>query len=330
MLSSAYKAIWTEWFGDGFGRGVGNPQRDFVKNPFEFIRFIERNESSGRCSYASVQPFEAYELPYCIIALFFDFDCKENPEKAGDEALDFKARLERFYNVKAIVAFSGNKGYHVWVYLKTPIGKGLTIPQLKAVYNKLMKMIVGNAKYESLDSSVIGDIKQLARVPYTHHNKTGKLCTFVDDTRTPIMVLPGFTKDLRDNGLSFELCKEALYKVGREEKEKREQKAKKPRRTRRYSKTIRPCIKAVLDKINIHDPAHKLKVAAVAELRASGWGATRIIGAFSGMAGYKEGETKAQVNQILKVGYGPFKCDTIQGYGGCLGSDCAIYRRKKK
>jgi len=330
MLSSAYKAIWTEWFGDSLGRGVGNPKRDFVRNPFEFIRFIERNESSGRCSYASVQPFEAYELPYCITALFFDFDCKENPEKAGDEALDFKARLERFYNVKAIVAFSGNKGYHVWVYLKTPIGKGLTIPQLKAVYNKLMKMIVGNAKYESLDSSVVGDIKQLARVPYTHHNKTGKLCTFVDDTRTPIMVLPGFTKDLRDNGLSFELCKEALYKVGWEEKEKREQKAKKPRRTRRYNKSIRPCIKAVLDSENIHTPEHLMKLATVAELNANGWGAERIINAFRGMSGFDERKTNYFVKHAVRTGYKPFRCSKIQSIGGCLASECSIYRRRKK
>lgn len=329
-MSPAHSGVWSEWFGDCLGRGVGNPTRDYIGDPESFVKWIQNNESHGRCSYASVQPFEAYEIPYCILTLFFDFDCKENPEKAGDEAMDFKARLERFYNVKAIVVFSGNKGYHLYVYLKTPIGKGLTIPQLKAVYNKLMRMLPGNADYESLDSSVVGDIKQLARIPYTHHEKTGNLCSFVDDDRNPIMVKPGFTKILIENGLSFDLCKNALYKVGREEKERREQKLTRPSSTRRRYKTIRPCIEAVLNAGNIHDPPHKLKVAAVAELKASGWGATRIIGAFSGMAEYKEVKTRDQVNQILREGYRPWLCDTITGYGGCLGDACAIYRRRNR
>ena len=207
IMHPAYSDFWYDWFGDDLGRGVGNPTRVYIGDLESFIKWIQNNEAKGICSYASVQPFKAYEKPVYIEKLFFDFDCKDNPEKAGDEALDFKARLERFYKVKPTITFSGNKGYHIYVYLKTPIGQGLTIPRLKAVYNRLMKMIVGNAKYEALDSSVVGDIKQLARIPYTHHEKTGKLCTFVDDDRNPIMVNRGFTKNLREQGLSFELCK---------------------------------------------------------------------------------------------------------------------------
>jgi len=190
-----------------------------------------------------------------------------------------------------------------------------------------MHMLVGNTEYDSMDSSVVGDIKQLARIPYTHHEKTRKLCSFVDEARNPIMVLPGFTKDLREHGLSFELCKEALYKVGREEKERLEQRAKKPKRTRHYDRTIRPCIKAVLGAGSIHTPEHLMKLAAVAELSAAGWGAERIIGAFRGMAGFNERKTSYFVKHAVRTGYNPFRCTKIQSLEGCIESECPIYRR---
>jgi len=309
---------------------VGNPTRDFIGDPESFVKWIQENEEYGRCSYVSVQPFEVYEKPVYIERLVWDFDCAEDPERAGDDALDFKARLKRFYNVEAIVVFSGNKGYHIYVYLQTPIGYGLTIPQLKAVYDKIMHMLAGNTEYESMDSSVVGDVKQLIRIPYTHHEKTGKLCTFVDDDRNPIMVLPGFTKSLREHGLSFELCKSALYKTGHEAKERREQRAKKPRRTRRYNKTIRPCIEAVMSSGSIHTPEHLMKLAAVAEFNANGWGSDRIIGAFMGMSGSDERKTSYFVKHAIRTGYMPFRCTKIQEIGGCLGSECAIWRRKNR
>jgi len=330
MTPSSYMQFWAEWFSDHLGRGVGNPKRDYIGDPESFTKWIQNNEAKEICSYASVQPFDRYESPYYIERLFFDFDCKENPDKAGDEALDFKARLKKFYDVETTMVFSGNKGYHLYVFLKIPIGKGLAITQLKALYDKLMRMLTGNTEYESLDSSVVGDIKQLARIPYTHHEKTGKLCTFVDEDRNPIMVNPGFTKDLMDQGLSFELCKNALYKVGREEKARREQRTKKPRITRHYDQTIRPCIQAVLDSGNIHTSDHLMKLAAVAELAANGWGPERIIGAFRGMSGFDERKTSYFVKHAVRTGYKPFRCTKIQSIGGCLGSDCAIYRRKNR
>ena len=330
MIHPSYYDVWAEWFGDSLGRGVGNPKRDFINHYRGFIKFIERNESMGGCSYMSVQPFDRYESPYCLERMFYDFDNKEDPEKAGDEALAFKARLEKFYDVEPIIVFSGNKGYHVWVYLETHIGKGLTVSQLKAVYSKLMKMLVGNAEYDALDSSVVGDIKQLARIPYTHHEMTGKLCAFVDDDRNPIMVARGFTEHLREKGLSFELCKSALYKVGREEKERQEQKRRSFKSTRRYDKTIRSCVKAVLASGNIHTLEHLMKLATVAELNANGWGAEKIINAFRGMAGFNERKTSYFVRHAIRTGYRPFRCTKIQSIGGCLGSECLIYGRRER
>jgi len=329
-MSPAYGGVWAEWFGDYLGRGVGNPTRAFIESPEDFVRWAKRNEESNIRSYVSVQPFKVYEKPVFIEKLFFDFDCEEDPGKAGDDAFEFKRRLKKFYNIETIPIFSGNKGYHIYPFLAKNFGYGLTHAQLRDVYKKLMEMLVGSAAYETIDKQVFGDIVRLARLPYSRHEKTGKLCTFVDEDRNPIMVNPGFTKSLREHGLSFELCKSALYKTGHEAKERREQRAKKPRSTRRYDRTIRPCFKAVLDSGSIHSPAHIMKVAAVAELNANGWGPDRIIDTFMRMSKSNERKTSYFVMYVIRAGYKPFRCTTIQSLEGCLGSECAIWRRKNR
>ena len=136
------------------GRGEGNPRRDFKANAREFVDWFKENEAAGRPSYASVQPYHAYEEPLCIEKTFYDFDCKEDRERAGDDAHDFARRLRRFYGVEPLIAFSGNKGYHVYPFLEEPFRMGLSKPMLKAVYGWLQRMLLGNAKYETLDSSV--------------------------------------------------------------------------------------------------------------------------------------------------------------------------------
>jgi len=88
MISPTYEGVWSEFFGYPLGRGVGNPTRDFIGDPESFVEWIKDNEAKGICSYASVQPFEVYEKPVYIEKILWDFDNEEDPEKAGDEALE--------------------------------------------------------------------------------------------------------------------------------------------------------------------------------------------------------------------------------------------------
>jgi DNA primase catalytic subunit len=155
-------------------------------NPEDFITWIQENEEKKRCSYASVQPFNSYEAPLCLEKRFYDFDCLEDPSRAQEETLDFVERLARFYDIEPLITFSGNKGNHVYIYLEKPFATGNSKQNFKVIYRILQRMLLGNAEYETLDFSVIGDISQLARVPFTHHEKTGKICTPIDKQGKPL------------------------------------------------------------------------------------------------------------------------------------------------
>jgi hypothetical protein len=280
------------------------------------VDWIKENEAAGRPSYASVQPYHAYEEPLCIEKTFYDFDCKEDRERAGDDAHDFARRLRRFYGVEPLIAFSGNKGYPVYPFLEEPFGMGLSKPMLKAVYGWLQKMLLGNAKYETLGSSVLGDIAQLARVPYTHHEKTGRLCRPID------------FRDLshyREHGVTLDLCGRALNAV-EEEKRETPRPTPGPPQPRSYDGPLRPCIQDALSRSHL---SHKMRIALAAELHADGWGVSRIVDAFAGFADFDRRTTEYQVLHIVKGGYSPFKCSTIQNLGECLLEKCPIYRRKR-
>lgn len=314
--------FWAEWFGSG--RGVGNPKRDFIGGSKHFIEWIYGNEAQNRCSFASVQPFSAYETPQCLEKLFFDFDCLEDHDRAGKDAFDFASRLGRFYDVEPMIVFSGNKGYHVYVFLEKPFGIGVAKPHLKTIYLKMQKMILGKAEYETLDSSVIGDIAQLARIPFTHHDKTGELCR---PMKVKVQLSPSeLVGYYREHGLSFELCKLALYKVGEEQREKLRPRPK-TRYSKEFDKTLRPCIQEALQSSHIE---HKMRVAVVAELNAKGWSGQRIVDAFTGMSDFNRRKTETYVKHALKKRYSPFKCYTIQTLGGCLGSKCHIYNSRRR
>ena len=331
MTSINYHDFWAEWFNSGgVGRGIGNPTRSYAENHHTFIDWVRKNEANGTESYCSVQPFSKYETPTCIEKVFFDFDSKANPEAAIDDAFDFGKRLRKFYNVEPLVLYSGNKGAHVYVFLEHPFGYGLEVESMSMICKKLMLMLRGTSSYESLDEQIKGSVVQLSRLPYSHHQVSGKLCAPINETREVLPLSLDHIDRLKQKGLKYELCKRALGKVVEDvkEKERREQRAKKSRSTRRYSGTIRPCIQAVLDSKNIHTPQHLMKLAAVAELNANGWGPDRIISAFRGMSGFKEWKTSYFVRHAIRKGYKPSWCTTIQSLGGCLGSDCVIYRRK--
>jgi len=317
-----------DWFGSG--RGVGNPTRSYIGDSDAFIAWIQENEKRGICSYASVQPFKAYEDPSYIEKLFYDFDCKEDPEKAGIEARRFAHRLRKFYDVDPILVFSGNKGFHVYVFLQAPFGRGIEKETLRDIYKKLMLMLIGKSKYLTLDSSVIGDIKQLARIPYTHHEKTGTICHPVKDHQ-PLEYTPGLLDHYRRSGLSLEFCKQGVYKLAETKKEEEQRKATRRPGRRNYPPSIRPCIARGLETQLRHEAGHKMRVAIVAELNANGWGANRIIGALSNtISDYDEKKTRYYVTDIIKKGYKPSKCETIMILDYCIDSECRIFRSRKK
>jgi DNA primase large subunit len=72
-----------------------------------------------------------------------------------------------------------------------------------------------------------------------------------------------------------------------------------------------------------------MRIAVVSELHAESWSKSRIIDTFTAMTDYDRRITEYQVCYIIKKGYTPFKCSTIQGLDECLLMACPIYRKRR-
>jgi DNA primase large subunit len=95
-----------------------------------------------------------------------------------------------------------------------------------------------------------------------------------------------------------------------------------------YVRHLRPCMENVLVAKSVHDPEHKLKVSAVAELLLEGASRQECIDFFKGMEGFSQSVTEHQIDYIIRAGYRPFKCSTILKLGGCLKEKCYVYNSK--
>jgi hypothetical protein len=310
---SSLETFVAEWMA-GQPRSIGfyNSKLDEVprrsspcRYPYEVSREIERGTPG---LYLSVQPYTLDNRPACIEKLFFEFDDAERVSRAWNAALNFSENLVKFYDVSPLILFSGKKGYHVLVWLQQPYHAD-TQEQLKAVYTELMRMILEGSSKQTFDLTVYGDIARLSRVPYSKHQKSGELCVPVTTDLEPYKLEPGFTEELRRRGLSSKIVELAVRNLS---------KPKPKQRSRKWSKDIRLCITEVLKARSVHEPTQNMKVAAVAELSAKGWGRDQIVQAFSKMEGFDERKTAYQVDHVLRRGYSPFRCATIKKLGGCL------------
>lgn len=112
--------------------------------------------------------------------LLFDLDSKSNPDIAREDAITVISRLVAAgFNEKDInVAFSGSKGFHVWV----DTNETFTPAEFKTVVSS----IAGDL--ESFDR-VVSDSNRLIRLAGTKHSKTGlyKIPLSTDQLKTDTM-----------------------------------------------------------------------------------------------------------------------------------------------
>lgn len=106
--------------------------------------------------------------------LFYDFDNKEEPEKAINEAYDFKDKLDQKFGIKAYMQLSGNKGAHVLIFLEEPI--------TMEYYQDYAKGLIKQFNYHYVDNAVFNQGLRLCRFPNTINSKSGKPCEPVTET----------------------------------------------------------------------------------------------------------------------------------------------------
>lgn len=119
--------------------------------------------------------------------LFYDFDNKEEPEKAINEAYDFKDRLMNENNISAYMQLSGNKGAHILIFLQEPI--------TMEYYRDYVKGLIKPLNYHCVDPAVFRRGVNLCRFPGTINSKSGKPCEPITETwESTDKIAPAYTR----------------------------------------------------------------------------------------------------------------------------------------
>ena len=310
------RQIWflTEWFGN-VGRELGTPARRFSRDPEELIELVEFCRRQKTPCYCSVQPYKARNSPCSIEKLFFDFDCKEDPSQAWRDAAAFSETLIHHYRILPLIVFSGNKGYHVYVFLKKPLPfKAENYDLAKKCYGDMQQRLLKGLKLKTLDHSVIGDLRRLARIPFSLHEKSGKRCTLV--TLNHNFYVPSSLEVFRLYGLAPRLFGAIAKTQLKNEKIKISRPTRRIRNPKRHG--IRPCIEAALSKPLEGPNGHLMRLAIAREYLAAGYTIDEIIPLFQSQADFDPEKTRYYVEHAQKNPAKPFKCETIRKLGFCI------------
>jgi len=308
-----------EWFGLE-GRELGKPERFYTRDPKDLLMLIEHGKRHLHPVYMSAQPFSGPDQPCAIERLYFDFDCEPDPGLAWKDASTFVEALKKYYGVEPLIVFSGRKGYHVHLFLEKNVSiEGVNIEFAKQVYEELQQRLLKGLKLSTLDPQPIGDIKRLARVPFSTHEKTSSLCVPVDQNKKP------FVPESLDTYRT--LNPELLSPIIKDLKTREKTASLKPCNKTKFSKDIRPCIKAALEKPLEGEGGHQMRLAIACEFLNKGYGVDEVVQLFQSQPDFKPERSHYYVEDAKKRGYKPFKCKTIRELGFCL-PNCV--RRKRK
>jgi hypothetical protein len=307
-----------EWFGVD-GRELGCPERFYTDKPQDLLRLVQDCRKTLQPCYVSVQPYSGPDKPCALEKLYYDFDCKEDPNLAWTDVTVFSSSVKRFYGAEPLVFYSGQKGFHVYVFLKQTIYFNETpLAFAKQVYTELQTRLIKGLSLPTLDPQPIGDIKRLARVPFSIHEKTGSLCVPMDVDRKP------FTPESLDTykTLNAELLAPIIKELKTREKIASTEHSKPSKALQtRTAKGIRPCITAALSKHLEGGRGHLMRLAVVREYLAAGYNTAEIVQLFRSQLDYNPEKTRYYVEYAQKNPAKPFRCKTIQALGFCL-PDC--------
>ena len=301
-----------QWFGL-FGREIGMPQRRFIDNYKDLIAAIEECRQRLLPCYLSVQPYRAADQPCAIEKLFFEFDCSEDPERAWKDACALAEALRRFYDVEPLLVFSGRRGYHVYAFLtKTVMFESNQLDLVRAAYRSLQLCILRGLNLPTLDQSVIGDVKRLARCPLSLHEKTGSLCIPVTDRKQPFVPESLDAYRTLDPSLLSPVIKELKIR------ERLQSALPKPNFRVKRDGRIRPCILAALEKPLEGGAGHLMRLAIAREYLNAGYSIEQIVLLFKNQADFNPNKTRYYVEHAAKHPTKPFTCRKIRELGYSL------------
>ncbi|MCW3983778.1 MAG: hypothetical protein NWE96_07255 [Candidatus Bathyarchaeota archaeon] len=303
------QGFWRSWFEvPNYGREVFNGDRSFLTSSVAFEEYIAWCMRNRAPAWMSVQPFNGRNMVSCVEKLFFDFDSKDL-SLAWKEANTLATVLQESYGVKPLVCFSGSKGYHVYVWLQKTEHFD-SAQTTKVFYKTAQELLLKGLSFQTLDSQVLGDIKRLARVPYTLHEKSLKPCTPVNMERKSLS-LNSITL-FKEQGLAEDFCGLCQSNIQQQTR----------RHAYRYNSTrhgqIRPCIDAALCADLSGAAGHSMRIAIATEFLNRGFSAEQTAELFRNQTDYSFEKSLYYIRDISTRTYRPYKCATIRKLGFCL------------
>lgn len=306
--------FWNSWFSvySGLGREVFDGDRIFLNSPQAFRNYLAWARKTHNAAWVSVQPFSERNKVTSVEKLFFDFDCPTDLSQAWKEASYFVKVLRESYGVEALVCFSGAKGYHVYVWLSRT-DKFSTGEEAKRFYKTAQKLILKGLNFKTIDPQVLGDIKRLARVPYSTHEKSLKLCVPVTQSCRPCLLF--------DLNLYKTHCLTPEFSKLCHEKTEKPQQHKTPIHSfnpESSNQDMRPCLTAALNQDLAQSQGHSIRIAIAAEYLKAGHSPEQTAELFKNQADYSFEQSLYYVRDIAARAYKPYKCVTIRELGFCL------------
>jgi energy-coupling factor transporter ATP-binding protein EcfA2 len=229
-LSELYGLLYT------FPREVGDPSRRVVKSLTELFEFIFSCTRSSKPCYTAVYSFRDREFREPVVdRIFLDFDAgEESLEDCWGEVREFAKFLESM-KIESLIVFSGKKGFHLYIFFPE-----IVLKHPKEAIERFVSLLVSRFQAETkrqvkyLDRKVVGDVRRLARIPYTIHEESRRAAVIVDpsmsleeilrESEKPTVKIPALSRSeevslvLRyiDEVLDVELKK---FRAGEEKKE---------------------------------------------------------------------------------------------------------------
>lgn len=328
----------------------------------------EKNHHCRPC-WVSVLAYTAYGIPVAMDRIFFDFDddskycpecnkyypkndwkhlvkdkktkgvsCKRHKcdviVKPRKDIVGFEVRkfLNSIMNRGEPLIIETYKGYHVYLFLKDAL-------VFRRENEKFAKQLYGELKeryginYRFLDGTTNTDIKQLARIPLTRHEKSGKPCIVVNRQLKPDKVRS--VNYYRSFPIPVSEIKKAMLQLKLKEEQKAKEEIERIERnitdikTGSFTGRIRPCFKARMDAGHM---THAMRLPFLIEAYFSGHKTEdQLVNLFRDFADFKEDITTYQVKYFLEHGpevFPPYRCETIIDKGWCIGDECPTRKRK--
>jgi len=350
------KTFLLEFFGN-FGRDLGNPKQFYTDNPQDIFPFMEECAKNKEPAFYSVQPRLAHDEVFGIEKLFFEFDdSHENEEVTAEEIKERKVELieevKRF--VQTIINDWGfqpliiktRRGYHVYIYFDMVYRISKKIHFWKVVYRILQEQFIDSyeAKFKSLlkynDTSTLGDIKRLGRIPLSIHQKSGEECIIVKPNLKPDKLHS--INYFRVYGLRRKHLKTAISLASkRQEQKEKEMALRKEDHNEKWEiqhgfiGEIRPCFKV---RMEAGEMCHDQRLSLRFEAYWAGYNTPEkmieLFHCFKDWDGDKpNGTCEYQVNYFFAhpemLQFRPYRCSTIQKFGWCIYEKCPIFQRRK-